>query len=44
VTGDRGLQLDNVKDYASATGNNVYTFHGGEQQLFKPELVITTAP
>jgi len=38
------LQLDNVKDYASATGKNVYEFHGGAQQLFKPELVITTAP
>lgn len=38
------LQLDNVKDYASATGKNVYEFHGGQQQLFKPELVITTAP
>jgi hypothetical protein len=38
------LQMDNVGDFSTASGDNMYVFHGGQHDLFKPELVITASP
>jgi hypothetical protein len=38
------LQMDNVGDFSAASGDNMYVFHGGQHDLFKPELVITASP
>lgn len=38
------LQMDNVGDFSAASGSNDYVFHGGQHDLFKPELVITASP
>ena len=38
------LQMDNVGNFSAASGSNDYVFHGGQHDLFKPELVITASP
>lgn len=38
------LQMDNVGDFSAASGDNMYVFHGGQHDLFRPELIINTSP
>lgn len=38
------LQMDNVGDFSAASGDNMFVFHGGGHDLFKPELIITASP